>query len=104
MDGEREFYEKYFGGDGRAQNTLVSMTDRSNVATGVGFNATLEASQWLVEDGEGAVTYELPDGSASFGVEDICVRPSVPAVYRPYPPDPDMTTYAWFQQGALMSY
>lgn len=42
LDGEKEFYEEYFGGSLRAQNVMVSAADGSNAATTLGLDAMVE--------------------------------------------------------------
>lgn len=42
LDGEKDFYETYFGGGTRGQNVMVSSADNGNVATPQGLLAMQE--------------------------------------------------------------
>lgn len=42
LDGEKEFYETYFGGDTRAENVMISTADGGNAATPLGLQAMQE--------------------------------------------------------------
>ena len=45
LDGEKDFYEEFFGGFTRSQNVMISAADGSNAATPAGLNATLEVNE-----------------------------------------------------------
>lgn len=67
----------------------------------------MQATQPFVPGNDQEVKVTLSDvagGPETFGVPDLCLSPPVPPAMKPYPPDPNMTTFAWFQQGAFMSY
>lgn len=42
LDGEKDYYEEFFGGNARAQNVLISKTDGTNAANADGLNAMME--------------------------------------------------------------
>lgn len=42
LDGEKAFYEKYFGGGSRGQSIMVSDGDNVNIATPLGLDAMLQ--------------------------------------------------------------
>lgn len=45
LDGEKDFYEEYFGGSLRAHNIMISAADGSNVASPQGLDAMVEVER-----------------------------------------------------------
>lgn len=45
LDGEKDFYEEYFGGSLRAHNIMISAADGSNVASPQGLDAMVEVGR-----------------------------------------------------------
>ncbi|CAM9471831.1 unnamed protein product, partial [Ascophyllum nodosum] len=101
LDGEKDFYEEFFGGFTRSQNVMISAADGSNAATPAGLNATLEGVQPFVPGGDDEITFDM-DGQ-SFGVDDLCYSSPVPTVFKPYLSTQE-EPLAWFMQGAYVSY
>lgn len=45
LDGEKDYYEEYFGGDPRTQNVIISAEDGTSAVTSVGLDAMLEVGE-----------------------------------------------------------
>eukprot|EP00752_Nemacystus_decipiens_P003738 g3444.t1 len=99
LDGEKEFYETYFGGGTRGQNVMVSSGDGGNAATPLGLQAMQEAVSPLIPGGEDEITFERE--GESFGVADTCQSATVPSYFRPYT---TTSPIDWIASGAFMSY
>ncbi|CAN0154943.1 unnamed protein product, partial [Ectocarpus sp. 12 AP-2014] len=101
LDGEKEFYETYFGGDTRAENVMISADDGGNAATPLGLQAMQEAVSSLIPGGDGEITYER--SGESYGVADTCQSATVPSYFRPYNNTAE-SPFDWALTGAFMSY
>lgn len=71
LDGEKDFYETYFGGGTRGQNVMVSSGDNGNAATPLGLEAMQEVGstdrathpgryEYLIQRTTG-ILYEIDD-------------------------------------------
>lgn len=101
LDGEKDFYEEYFGGSLRAHNIMISAADGSNVASPQGLDAMVEGAQPFVIGGTDEAFFEL--GGETFGLADLCQSPTVAAFFKPYNNTPTSPP-AWLEQSAVMSY
>lgn len=64
-------------------------------------NNDVQAVQPLIPEEDGEVAFEL--NGESFGVADVCQSPTVPSFFMPYTNTAE-SPFAWFEQGAYMSY
>lgn len=50
LDGEKDFYETFFGGGTRGENVMISSGDGGNAATPLGLQAMQEVRRALIPD------------------------------------------------------